>query len=49
MRYRLVAVPQEHPEGGSLAVERKSFEVLKISQLLLGRCAVTSAQCGQKT
>ena len=26
MRYRLVAVSQEHPEGGSLTVERKSSE-----------------------
>ena len=29
MRYRLVAVSQEHPEGGSLTVERKSSEPSK--------------------
>ena len=44
MRYRLVAVSQEHPEGGSLTVERKSSEPRLNFAASTGRCAVTSAQ-----
>ena len=36
MRYRLVAVSQEHPEGGSLTVERKSSEPSKFHSFYWG-------------
>ena len=36
MRYRLVAVSQEHPEGGSLTVERKSSEPSKFRSFYWG-------------
>ena len=36
MRYRLVAVSLEHPEGGSLTVERKSSEPSKFRSFYWG-------------